>query len=112
MAILRLGPSDTIIAAAGSQNNVTPPNFGIATLNRLLIDTSAGPATFTGLIAGVDGQLIWNRVTGGNSLTLSNANGASVAANQFNGSDSLTILSGDSLLIYYDGVTSKWIMGI
>jgi hypothetical protein len=112
MAVLRLGPADTIVAAAGSQNNVDTPNEFIDSLNRIYVDTTAGNATFTGLVAAADGQLMWILNSGPNSLTLSNENGASDAANQFTGSGDLTISAGDSMMIYYDASLTKWVMGI
>lgn len=109
----KLGTRGAVTAAAGSQNNVAPDaSVNIQTLGRLFVNTAAGNATFTGLSAGYDGQLLWVNVAGGNTLTLNTADGSSTAANQFSGSANLTFNSGDNLLLCYDGTLQKWLMGV
>jgi hypothetical protein len=120
MAVLSLGPSTTFVAAAGSQNNVTPAP-AITGLNRLLVNTNAGAATFTGLAAGTDGQLLWLTNTGAGDLTLANENAASTITNRFESGaivgDLIVIGGGGNLLLYYDsaigpGTPGRWIMGV
>lgn len=117
MALLKLFQSLTKTAAAGSQNNVTPDSGNLQTVNRLKVDTTAGNASFTGLTAGVDGQLLWLLNTGANLLTLNLENAASTITNRFSGAADLTIPAGGSLLIYYDtavgaGTPGRWVIGV
>ncbi len=112
MAVLNLAPASTFVSAAGANNNVTPAAPAIGTINRLKVDTTAGAANFTGLVAGADGQLLWILNVGANALTLNNQNAGSTAANRFSGVDDFIIPANDSLLIYYDTTIARWIMGV
>ena len=100
------------IAAAGASNNVNPVGFG-PTIHLLDVDTSAGAANFTGLIAGADGQQLVLSVTGANLLTLNAANTGSTAANRFRAAADLTLLQNGSFnLVYYGASTgvNRWVI--
>lgn len=112
MAILKLAPASTFVAAAGANNNVTPSAPTIATINRLKVDTTAGACNFTGLVAGADGQLLWILNIGANDLTLTNQSAGSTAANRFAGVADITIPANDSAMIYYDSGLTRWVMAI
>jgi hypothetical protein len=110
--ILKLAAAANLTPAAGASNNVDPGT--IATLNRIRVDTTAGAASFTGIVAGADGQLLWIVNTGANDLTLTNNSGASSAGNRFSGLGDITIPGGGSALIYYDtGVAGgAWVAAV
>lgn len=96
--------------AAGSTNDYNPSGFG-STVNRLDIDTTAGDATLTGLIAGIDNQILIISNIGANLLTLSNQDAGSAAANRFRASDSFTLVSGGSIWVtYYAGTVTRWVI--
>lgn len=103
MALLRLAPGVTFIAAAGVNAGVDPGPGSMQTINRLYVDTSAGAASITSFVAGLDGQLLWVFVSGANALTFTQ--GASLIGNS-----DITINPNDSLLIYYDGPALAWIL--
>jgi hypothetical protein len=97
--------------ASGSTNDFNPATFG-PTVNRLDLDPNAGNSTLTGLLAGIDNQLILvANVNATNSLTLSNQDAGSAAANRFRASDSFTLLPGGSIwLSYYAGTVNRWVI--
>lgn len=97
-------------SASGANNDFTPVGFD-PTINRLDVDTTAGNATITGLVAGVDNQLVIVSNIGANTLTLSNQDAGSAAANRFRASDSFTLVSGGSIWItYYGGTVTRWVI--
>lgn len=116
--LLRFSLAGTVTAAAGAQNNVAPDGgVNVQTLDRLYVNTAAGNASFTGLAAGLDGQLLWIVNTGANDLTLQSENAGSTITNRFKGVADLTVPGGDSLLIYYDSsigavTPGRWVMGV
>lgn len=112
MAILVLAPASSFMAAAGNNDNVTPAAPDITQINRLFVNTTNGDATFTGLVAGADGQLVWVWNQGTNLLTLANQNAGSTAANRFRGLDDILIPANGSVLIFYDASVSRWVMGV
>ena len=101
----------SFVLAAGANNNVTPVGF-VATVGRLDLDSTAGVANITGLLAGADGQQVLIRVKpGGNNVTLNNLNGGSLAANQFSGPDDIVLTPGTALLLmYYGDAINNWVM--
>lgn len=113
MAVLKLGPSASVVLAAGLNDNITPAP-AIGTLNRLRVDTTAGAASGTGLAAGADGQLLWILNDGPNDFTLLNADTGSTGVNRFAGPADLTIPTKASMLIYYDAavLTGRWVIGV
>lgn len=102
-----LGDEQVIVAAAGTSNNVA---VTVATVSRVLVDTTAGDATFTGLTAGADGQLMVVTNQGTNLLTLAAENGGSTAANQFYGVTDITLPAKGSQLLSYSANLTKWVM--
>lgn len=96
--------------ASGSTNDYNPAGFG-ATVNRLDLDTTAGNATLTGLIAGTDNQIVLVSNTGANNLTLDATSSASSAANRFRASDLMVIPpNGSMYVIYYGGTVNRWVI--
>ena len=98
-------------AASGTTNNVNPGGaWPSASIGRVVIDTTAGPAIFTGLVAATqDGMGILLSVKGGNPLVLDNLNSGSTAANQFSSTTDLTLFSGQNvMLVYSAGTINKW----
>jgi hypothetical protein len=105
--ITTLGGEQLITAAAGTSNNVA---VTVASVNRVLVDTTAGDAVFTGMTAGVDGQLMVVTNQGPSLLTLDDENGGSLAANQFYGVTDITLPAKGSQLLSYSGNLTKWVM--
>lgn len=101
----------TYVAASGTTNNVNPGGaWPSASIGRLVVDTTAGPAIFTGLVAALqDGMGILLTVKGGNPLALDNLNAGSSAANQFSNAVDLTLFSGQNVMLVYSvGAIAKW----
>ena len=89
---------------AADTNNYAP---GVGWFQRWSSDASRN---VTGLVAGVDGQVIevWN--VGAQNIVLINASGSSTSANQFassTGAD-LTLLPGKCVMGRYDLTSTKW----
>lgn len=105
------GPRLSFAAAAGAANDVNPGGGWPGLYGRLDVDTTAGAASWTGLLAGFDGQRIMIRNTGANSLTLNNQNAGSVAANRFASSGDTVIAAGLSVeAVYYAGSVNRWVI--
>lgn len=102
-----LGGEQVVVAAAGTSNNVS---VTVATVSRVLVETTAGDATFTGITAGSDGQLMVMTNEGTNLLTLASENVGSSSANQFYGVTDITLPAKGSQLLSYSGNLSKWVM--
>lgn len=102
-----LGGEQVIVAAAGTSNNVS---ITVATVSRVLVETTAGDATFTGITAGSDGQIMVVTNEGPSLLTLADQNGGSSSANQFYGVTDITLPARGSQLLSYSGNLSKWVM--
>lgn len=98
--------------AAGASNNVTPGGLWPApSVGRIDVNTVAGAANFTGLVAGiVDGQAVMIRVTGANNLTLNSLNAGSVAANQFAFVADLVLTQNDTAILIYDLALALWVI--
>lgn len=103
--ITKLGAELLFVSAAGNNNNVALGNF-----NRLLVDTTAGDATITGIAAGTDGQLCVVTNQGPNLLTLADSNAASLAANRLYGVTDITSPPKGSMLLSYSATLLKWVM--
>lgn len=106
-SITILGGEEAFTASAGNNNNVT---VDVATVNRVLVDTTAGDATFTGLVAGTSGQLMVITNRGPSLLTVADSNGSSTALNQFYGVTDITLPAKGSQLLSYSGTLTKWVM--
>lgn len=111
MALIKLQGLAANTLSAGAHNDYDP-GVAISTINRIEIDPNAGDASLTGLLAGLDGQLMLITNTDAvNNLTLSNQDAGSAAANRFFGVASLTIPAGGSALCCYDGIVlNRWVM--
>lgn len=105
--ITTLGGEEVFVAVAGNNNNIP---LDIAVINRVLIDTTAGAAILTGVVAGTDGQLLVVTRQGPNSLTLNNQDAGSDPDAQLYGAVNLTLLDRQSRLLSYSGTLSKWVM--
>lgn len=98
-------------AAAGTTNDAAPTGFGFGTCT-MDITVSGGNATWTGLVAGTEGQriVITNLAASSSNLILSMLNGGSLAANQFRGIATVTLLPGMTIQIQYSVGAGKWIV--
>lgn len=97
-------------SAAGSLNNVTPAGF-TAAVGVLDVSLASGDATWTGLAAGADRQLlIVANADPVNNLTLAALNAGSVAANQFRFSGDLVLPARASVQLVYSATATKWIV--
>jgi hypothetical protein len=107
------GPStvlSTVVLAAGANNNIAPATpYG-----RLDLDSTAGIANVTGIVAGTDGQVITIRnKPGGNDVTLNNTNAGSAAANRFSGpnGNDVDLPTGTAIeAVYYAGAIKLWVL--
>jgi hypothetical protein len=88
----------------GSQNNVS---LGTASAVRY---NGAGTATFTGITAGANGQILYLHNPSAYTLTLSNLSGSSSAANQIvtGTGAALPVPSNTSVTLQYDATASLW----
>jgi hypothetical protein len=102
-----LGGGVVVVAAAGQSNDVV---VDVTIVSRVLVTTTAGDATFTGITAGSDGQLMVVTNQGSNLLTLADQNVGSSSANQFYGVTDITLPAKGSQLLSYSGNLSKWVM--
>ncbi len=99
-----------VTAAAGVTNNVAPTGFNGSTLT-MDVDPSAGDATWTGLLAGSEGQrLVMTNVNATYSLTLVAASGSSTAANRFRCVSDILLLPGLTIQAQYSVGAGKWIV--
>lgn len=102
--------SARVVLAAGANNNLAPASFNSGT-GRLELNSTAGVANITGLMAGFDGQRVILRNIGANTVTLNLLNAGSAAANQFNGVADTAIAANQAIEIMYYGETIlKWII--
>lgn len=110
---LGVGGSGVVLytAAAGVSHNVAPVGFGLTT-RFLLVDTNAGAAQFTGLVAGVHNQRIIILNRGPNALRLDALNVGSTAPNQFWEAVNLALLTNMATELVYinSGGFAKWIV--
>jgi hypothetical protein len=106
-SVVTLGAEQTITATAGTSNNVA---VTVASVSRLLVDTTAGDATFTGMTAGTDGQLMVITNEGSALLALAVENGGSSSANQFYGVTDITLPAKGSQLCSYSANLAKWVL--
>ncbi len=107
-----VGGYSSYVSPAGAQNNVNPGSGFPLLLGRIDVDTSAGDANWTGLLAGVDGQIVLIRnAAGANNLTLNSQNASSTAANRFAGSGDFVLPAGGAIwVIYYAGSVNRWVI--
>lgn len=73
----------------------------------------AGAATLTGLLAGIDGQIVVTRnASATQTVTLPSLSASSSAANEFSGGGGGVILPplASCNLTYYGGTVQKWVI--
>lgn len=102
-------------SSSGTLNNVSPTDFpgeSSAPVGRLGVTLPDGAATWTGLAAGNDGQILQLiNLDSANSLTLNTQDSGSSAANQFLGPADITLPPGDSILaVYTAGSVKLWVL--
>lgn len=93
-----------------NQNDYAPaPGTGVAfnVAYRLRINSDAA-RDITGLTGGADGRELFITNTGSFAITLKNASGSSTAANRFEMGADVILGSNVSVLIQYDGTSSRW----
>ena len=97
---------------SGTSNNVNPGGaFPAPTVGRLFVDTTAGPAAWTGLVATPqDGMGLQIVNKGPNILLLDSQNAGSLAANQFLFATDLTLTEGNSVIVVYWIAEGFWAM--
>lgn len=116
---LFVGLYTTFAPVAGGNDNVVPvgpgwPGTTAAPYGRL--DLTGNPGAdfnLTGLLAGLDGQLIIVRNATAFNATLNSENAASLAANRFTNSFDVGILAGASQEIVYYGASTginRWVV--
>lgn len=89
-----------------SQNNYSPAGLSTCTVLRL---TSTGPVNITGLTAPATGQqLVLISNIGSNTITLTNEDASSTAANRFDLTGNTAIVASQSALLFYDTTSSRW----
>jgi hypothetical protein len=106
-------PAAVIYASpAGSNNNVNPGSSFPTNKGRLVVTLAGGDATWTGLLAGSDGQLLWIfNADASHNLTLSVADAGSTGANRFAGFSSLILPAQASVLAcYFAGSVNRWVL--
>lgn len=64
--------------------------------------------SITGIANGIEGRIVHIRNRTGFTMTLKNADGASIANNQFLFGGDITVGDGKDILVYYDGGNSRW----
>jgi hypothetical protein len=102
----------TYASPAGVSNNVNPGGaWPSGTIGRLNVDTTAGNATWTGLVAEPkDGYGVLITNIGANVLTLDSLNAGSSAGNQFQYVGNLALPQYDNCLIVYYLAAGVWVI--
>lgn len=115
------GPSATAVLAAGANNNFNPGGGWPTGIGRLILNSSAGIANITGLVAGTDGQQIEivNALAGASQVTLNSQNAGSAAANRFVYVGDLVLsVNGSVRATYYGAATGMnagnggWVLNV
>lgn len=96
----------TFVAAAGNNNNVVITSVAISFFD---VNTAAGIAALTGLLALFDGQIITITNIGANLLTLTALSGLSLAANQFRLPANIGLVTNSSYTLRYSSTIGKWV---
>lgn len=97
--------------AAGANNNLVPTGSLNAGVGRIDLDSSAGVANITGLIAGFDGQRLVLRNSGANAITININNGGSASANQFSSVSDVVVGALQAIeVMYFAGTLNKWVV--
>jgi hypothetical protein len=80
---------------------------GLPTASVLRLATDA-TRTLTGLAGGADGRLLCIVNAGNNGILLANEDTNSAPANRFSIGANLTIAAGQSVMLLYDAIASRW----
>lgn len=88
-----------------SQNNYDIADAGAAAVHRL---TASTPINITGIVGGVAGRVISLINIGTNTITLTNEDANSTAANRFALGANLAITGSNAVTLWYDGTSSRW----
>lgn len=93
--------------ASGNNNDWAPT--GIATANIIRATPNAAGSTITGITAPASAQTLWLiNALGLSTITLSNADTNSSAANRFSIGFSRTLSTGQAVGLWYDVTSSRW----
>jgi hypothetical protein len=114
-AAISHGALQVFASPAGTQNNVDPTSGGAwpVGFDRVDVTLAGGAATWTGIAAGQDGQvIILTNTDAANNLTLAIQNAGSTAANRFRGvAGSTVLLPGNAIMLkYYGGSVARWVV--
>ena len=90
---------------AVSQNDYNPTNLAAASLVR---QATSADVTITGLAGGANGRIIVLTNISANIITLTNEDALSTAANRFLFGDFIRLFPEDSVILQYDGTSSRW----
>lgn len=90
---------------AASQNNYDIADGGSAVVHRL---TASTPINITGMVGGAAGRLISLINIGTNTITLTNEDANSTAANRFALGANLAITGSNAVTLWYDTTSSRW----
>lgn len=96
----------SLIAAAGNNNNVV---LGPLLIGMLDVDTTAGAASLTGLVAQFDGQVVTISNITAALLTLTANSVASLAANRFRLPANIGVVQNGSYTLRYSAAISRWV---
>jgi hypothetical protein len=109
--VINVGTGVLVYASpAGASNDVVPPGFD-ESIAFLEVDTNAGNAQWTGLIAGEHNQRVIVTNLGPNQLRLDANNVGSTPANRFRAASNLILLTNMSTEVVYcaEGV-NRWLV--
>jgi hypothetical protein len=87
------------------QDDYTPTNLSTATVIR---QAASADVNITGLTGGVSGRIIVLTNISAFTITLTNEDVGSTAANRFLFGDFIRLFPEDSLILQYDGTSSRW----
>jgi hypothetical protein len=102
---LLFGNIITPLQFTATVNNFAPEGIAQANVLRL---SSNGSRALTGIAGGVDGRVLAVMNVGSNDIDLENEGGTSTAANRFKLTGNITISPDSSVLLMYDGGSSRW----
>lgn len=93
--------------ASGNNNDWAPT--GIATANIIRATPNAAGSIITGITAPASAQTLWLiNALGLSTITLSNADTNSAAANRFSIGSSRVLATGDAIGLWYDTASTRW----
>jgi hypothetical protein len=90
---------------AASQNNYSPTGLADSSTLRLSAST---PVSITGLAGGASGRILILTNVGSSAITLEDEDAGSTAANRFALPVDVKLNAEDSIILQYDGTSSRW----